>query len=376
MDSLYTSRGSSFSRVGLLAYVFAIVYASWYPFSGWCGISGPPTVFLFAGFPRYWTWFDVITNVLAYIPLGLLIVFSLHPYIKGKGAACFAIVSGVLLSFIMETVQSYLPSRVPSNLDLMTNFLGTCIGAYVGVVFVPTFLDRGLFHRLGQSWFRQEARGILIVLALWPLAQIYPQSFLFGHGQIASALSSWLTQWMGDHIDLGETFRQAFHLNLDQAWHFWLSETIITACGLTGTLLTLLCLLRKNAPWIRLSITFLIAALLTKTLAISLFFGPENGLAWFTPGAFGGLVIGIMMVSGLAFAPSRIQRRMAIFALFFCFAIVNLVPANHYFAATLSAWSHGKFLNFNGAAHMLTLCWPILALFFLILPSRYASHHD
>ena len=300
-------------------------------------------------------------------------MFSLHPYAKGKWAVLIATVAGMLLSGTMESIQPYLPSRVPSILDWVTNISGTIIGASLALFLVPSFLNQGHFHRLGQRWFRQEARGILIVLALWPLAQIYPQSFLFGHGQVASVLSGWLTYLTGEHIDLAETFRQALHINVDQAWHFWLSETIITACGLTGALLTLLCLLRKSAPWFRLSMLLILSALSAKTLAIALFFGPENAFAWLTPGAFGGLMIGVMMVSGLAFAPTPVQRRLAIFALLFCFAIVNLIPANHYFVTTLSAWSHGKFLNFNGAALMLALCWPILALCFLLAQPRTIS---
>jgi VanZ family protein len=373
---MYISRGSAFSRVSLLAYLLAIVYASCYPFSGWRDISGPPYAYLFAPFSRFWTWFDVTTNILGYIPLGLLVVFALYPEIKGKWASVIAISVGLLLSATMESVQAYLPSRVPSSLDLLTNLFGTCIGSYIGLLLVPTFLDQGRFHRLGRRWFRPEASGILIVLALWPFAQIYPQSFLFGHGQIVSVLSNWLTNLTGEPFELAETLRQTVHLSIDQAWQFWLSETIITACGLTGTMLTLMSLLRKSAPGLRLSALLLLSALLVKSLAISLFFGPEHGFVWLTPGAFGGLIIGIMMVSGLGFTPVLVQRRMAIFSLFFCFAIVNLVPANYYFVSTLSSWSHGKFLNFNGAAHMLALCWPVLALCFLLFSPRRAENEE
>jgi hypothetical protein len=48
--------------------------------------------------------------------------------------------------------------------------------------------------------------------------------------------------------------------------------------------------------------------------------------------------------------------------------MVNLVPANPYFIATLQAWIQGKFLNFNGAARFLSLTWPFFALWFLLHP--------
>jgi len=360
----------------LLAYLLLIIYASCFPFSGWREVGISPLAYLFAPLPRYWTLFDIATNVLGYIPLGLLLVFALHPMVKGKRAVILTIAFGTLLSATVEAVQTYLPSRVPSNLDLITNASGVCIGALIGLLLVPSFFDQGRVHRLGQRWFRQEASGILIVLALWPLAQIYPQSYLFGHGQLVATLSAWLSGLLSEPVDLGEMLRQTIHLNLGHPWHYWLSETIITACGLTGALLTLLCLLRKSAPWGRLTTVLLLFAVVVKSLATALFFAPENAFTWLTPGATGGLLIGVMMVSGLAYAPALVQRRLAVVALFVSLLIVNLVPANHYFITTFQSWSQGKFLNFNGAAQFLALCWPLLALWLLLLPLRSTGSGD
>ena len=53
------------------AYVVLVVYASLYPFSGWRNQEIPPWEFLFAGWPRYWTGFDLAANVVGYVPLGL-----------------------------------------------------------------------------------------------------------------------------------------------------------------------------------------------------------------------------------------------------------------------------------------------------------------
>ena len=373
---MYASRGSSFFRAGLLAYLLLIVYASCFPFSGWREIGVSPLAYLSAPLPRYWTGFDVATNVLGYFPLGMLVVFALYPIAKGKSAALLAIVAGVLLSATVESVQTYLPSRVSSNLDLFANAAGTLFGAMAGVLMAPSFLGYGRIHLLGQRWFRQEASGILVVLALWPLAQIYPQSYLFGHGQVVVALSGWLSALTSTPVDLGEWLRQAVNLNLEQAWHYWLSETIITACGMTGALLTFLCLLRKSAPWGRLATMLWLSAIAAKSLAVALFFGPEHAFAWVTPGAFGGMLVSLMMVSGLAFTPAPIQRRLAIAALLVCLAIVNLVPPNHYFLSTLQGWSQGKFLNFSGAAQMLALCWPLLALWFLLHLSREVGSRE
>jgi hypothetical protein len=109
-------------------------------------------------------------------------------------------------------------------------------------------------------------------------------------------------------------------------------------------------------------------ALLTKAFASAIAFGPENALTWLTPGARGGMLIGTLMTAGLAYAPLPVQRRLAVAALLLGFFAVNLVPANPYFIATLQAWLQGKFLNFNGAAHFLSLAWPFFALWFLLHP--------
>lgn len=371
-----SSRAGYFFRASLLAYLLLIVYASWFPFSGWREAGVSPLAYVIAPWPRYWTVFDLATNIAAYVPLGLLAVFVLYPKIRSMRAAFIALAGCAALSLLMEAVQTYLPSRVPSNLDLLTNLAGAGIGAMAGVLLAPSFVDRGRFHQLAQRWFRQDSSRALIVLALWPLAQIFPQSWLFGHGQILPILSGWLSDLLNEPVSLGAMLRQILHLNIERYWQYWLLETIITACGLTGALLALLCLLRRNAPRTALTAALLALAIDVKSLAIALLFAPENAFVWLTPGALGGVLIGMMMVSGLAFAPVIVQRRLAAFALLINLAIVNLTPANHYFIATLQAWSQGKFLNFNGAAQFLALCWPLLALYFLLQRLHHPAQNE
>jgi VanZ family protein len=356
---------STFARAGLLAYLFLIVYASWYPFSGWHDIGLKPWAFLSAPLPHYWTKFDVVVNVIGYFPFGILVVFALYPKVRGIAAVLVAIVCGTLLSGLIEAGQTFLPSRVSSNLDLLTNTLGAIIGAIAGALLSRTFLQQSRLLQLRQHWFLHDAGSGLIVLGLWPLAQIYPQAYLFGHGQLAPLLSGWLSTWLETPIDIGDLLRSGAQLTVEQ---YWLSETIITACGLTGAVLTMLCLLRKHAPKASLVVLAIVMALTVKSLANALFFSPDNAFAWLTPGAQGGLLVGAVMLSGLAFARPVVQRRLAAFLLLASIVAVNLVPANPYFIATLQAWLQGKFLNFNGAAHFLSLFWPFFALWFLLHP--------
>jgi VanZ family protein len=354
-----------FARGALAAYVLLIVYASWYPFAGWHLSGLSPLSFLNLSMPQYWTTFDVLVNVVGYIPFGMLIVFALYPHVRGVLAMILAVACGIAISGTMEAVQTYLPNRVPSNLDLLTNTLGCLLGAVVGVRGAPSFLDRSHLNYLRQKWFTPQASHGIVLLGLWPLAQIYPQGYLFGHGQLMPIISDWLSNLTDTNIDLVGMLRPEVALTVEQ---YWLSETIITACGLTGAVLTMMCLLRRAAPRIGLAVMLIAGALLVKALASALLFTPDNAFVWLTPGAQGGFIIGLIMLAGLTFAPQVAQRRLAMLTLALTLVVVNGIPVNPYFSATLQSWVQGKFLNFNGAAQFLSLLWPLFALWFLALP--------
>jgi hypothetical protein len=221
---------------------------------------------------------------------------------------------------------------------------------------------------LRRRWFSLPASQGLIVLMLWPLAQIYPQEYLFGHGQMAPIVSDWLSQWLTSEIDIGDLLRFGRQLNIEQ---YWLAETFITACSLIGAVLMLFGLMHEPAPRAPLALFLLGAAIAVKSMASALFFGPENAFSWFTPGAKTGLMVGLLLLAGMVLASPKAQRRVAILMLALSMVAVNLAPTNPYFVATLQTWVQGQFLNFNGAAQFLSLWWPIFALWFLLhLPTQ------
>jgi VanZ family protein len=360
-------RSSPVARAALLAYLLLIIYASWFPFTGWYSTGQSPFTFLNLTPPRYWTGFDVSVNIVGYAPFGVLLVLAMYPAVRGAAAVLLATIGGILVSGLMETVQNYLPSRVPSNLDLLTNSIGCCVGAVLGALCARPLLDQSRLYRLRRRWFAPHASQGLVLLTLWPLAQIYPQGYLFGHGQVLPIISEWLSEWLDTNIDLVAMLRPGLAMSAEQ---YWLSETIITACGMTGAALTLLCIARRTAPRFTLMLLFVASALVVKTLASSLQFTPDNAFVWITPGAEGGFLIGLIMLSGLAFAPQVAQRRLAVVTLLLSLIVVNTIPVNPYFMSTLQGWVQGKFLNFNGAAQFLSLLWPFFALWFLLIPSH------
>jgi len=366
-----SARASIFVRIALLFYGLLIVYASCYPFSGWRDNGLAPWAYFAERLPRYWTWFDVLVNMIGYVPLGALLVLGLYPFLRGLPALAVAIVGGILLAGLMEGIQTFLPSRVPSNLDLLTNAAGVVCGALLGLQARRFFLEQSRILAWRDRWFSDQASRGLIVVSLWPLAQIYPQAYLFGHGQLLPILSGWLSDWLNRPVDLTQLFWSEYSVSIEQ---YLLAEVTITACGLTGAVLTLLCQTRNKAPKPWLALLLVLTALATKSLANAVLFAPENAFTWLTPSAVGGLLIGTIMLIGLSMAPVIAQRRVAIVALMTGLFVLNIAPANPYFLSMLQEWVQGKFLNFNGAAQFLSLCWPFLALWFLTHVTHRSDH--
>lgn len=352
------------ARIGLLVYALLVVDASWFPFSGWRSNGVSPLAFLDLAMPRYWTGFDLVTNVVAYVPLGTLAVLALHPLLSGRRAVLAAIALCTLLSLALEAGQTFLPSRVASNLDLLTNASGSALGALFGRLAARGFLVQGRMLDLRRQWFTQQASRGLIVLALWPLAQVYPLGYLFGHGDVLPFITEFLSELL--HLPLQLTWLREGDAMAPEG--YWLAETLISAGGLTGTVLMLTSQLRERSPRWLLILLLLGSALLAKSMAAALFFGQGHAFAWVTPGSAGGLMLGGLMMAGLTFAPRAVQRRVAAAALLLAVLAVNLVPENPYFTATLQTWSHGRLLNANGAAEILSIVWPFVALWFLWHP--------
>lgn len=355
-------KASASVRIALLVYLLLIIYASGFPFSGWRDNGLLPWIYLGERLPHYWTLFDLIVNVIGYVPLGSLIVLALYPRVRGTGAVLIASASGILLAAMLEALQNYLPSRVPSNLDLMTNSAGIFIGAVVGTMMYSPILEKSWLRSLRRAWFSEQASRGLIVVALWPVAQIYPQAYLFGHGQLLPAVSRWLSSLLNVPVDLSQLLWQEAQFSVD---HYRLLEVIITAFGMTGAVLTLLCQTRKAAPKVALAMLLMLSAIATKALANAVLFTPVDAFNWLTPAAVSGLIVGAVMLAGLSFAPPAAQRRAATLSLLISLVLLNAAPSNPYFMSTLQDWTQGKFLNFNGAAQFLSLCWPAFALWFL-----------
>src|SRR6218665_1427906 len=179
-----------------LSYAALIVFASLFPFEGWRAQGIDPLVFLLAALPPpYWTWFDVLTNAAGYAPLGFLLALGLLRTGSGRRAVLLATLAGALLSLAMEFLQIYLPRRVPSNLDLALNAAGALAGASIAAL-----LERlgvlGRWHDWRDRWLLPDARGAMVLRALWPPALLFPAAVPFGLGQVQQRLETALIGWL------------------------------------------------------------------------------------------------------------------------------------------------------------------------------------
>jgi VanZ family protein len=334
-----------------IAYLALIVYASLHPFSGWriTGIS--PFVFLEAAWPRYWTLFDLFINMAAYAPLGLLLAQSFEYRTSRLCAALIAFASGVILSFTMESIQSYLPSRVPSNIDLLCNSLGAGLGAILSFCCGKRFFTHVLrtqHHLLAPVPYADYG---LMLTGLWLLIQLSPETFLFGAG------------------DLRYLFDISSALPYDASSFFAMETGIIICNTLAIGLIASMFLAGKSAAFRALA-RFFAAALLIRTLAAAVLIGPQSALVWLTPSAGVGILMGGGALTLAMLFPSPIRIAIAGMALMAGTVLVNLVPFNPYSAAALAIWRQGHFLNFNGLTRMAASFWPFLALPYLILLGR------
>ncbi len=344
-----TSRhSSSLARYLATAYALLVIYASLYPFSGWHDTGAPLMDFLTAAWPRYYTVFDLVTNVLAYVPLGFLLVPALQRRLGLIAATLLAVCFGAALSFSMETLQHFLPTRVPSNLDLAGNGLGALIGALMGMSWGREFVDGGRLHALRM---RRVAHGKvadfgLVLLGLWLLSQLNPEILLFGTGDLRALL---------EPEPLPYTVK-----------NFIVIEAVVAAAGTLAAGLIAWLLLRTPRRW--MLVAWFMLALCVRAFANALLVSDAQFAQWITPGNMTGLTVGAGLLMLATWTPALVQQVLAALALLFATALVNFAPENPYLANTLQLWPQGHFLNFNGLTRLVSSLWPYAALTYLMLP--------
>ena len=346
-----------------LLYSALIVFASLFPFTGWRAQGIEPWVFAVAPVPPpYWTWFDVNTNIVGYIPLGFLLALGCWRSGWGWWSVAVAAVAGAALSLCMEFLQIYLPQRVPSNLDALLNAAGTLIGALLAAGFERLgWLQRWSVWR--ERWLGDQPQGGLVLWLLWPVALLFPSGLPFGLGQVLERLDKTLDAWME-----GTPFMEWLPLRQTPLQPLLPSAEML--CVLLGVLAP--CLLgyllvahpRRRVVCAALTIGAGVAAM---ALSSALSYGPVHAWAWLTVPTQVGLVGAAVLAACLLAVPRRWCAVLLVLVLMWQLHWLNQAPLNPYFAETLLAWEQGRFVRFYGLGQWLGWVWPYATLAYVTL---------
>ncbi|HEU0202464.1 MAG TPA: hypothetical protein VFR86_18790, partial [Burkholderiaceae bacterium] len=204
-----------------------------------------------------------------------------------------------------------------------------------------------------------HASPLLVLLALWWFAQIYPTPMLFAFGSSDGGL-------LETARDLG------FGLPARGNWSaadFVLAEAVVATAGVLAAGLAAAAAMTLHAPRLRLLVAFIFMALAVKSLAYGVRFGPERWLAWVTPGAVGGLALGVLALMVAATGRQRAIARLALAATLCLLLAVGLVPDNPYFSNWIEQWRTGRLTHFNAAAEWIALAWPFALSMWLVFAS-------
>lgn len=337
--------------------VALIVYASLYPFDQWRDQGIWTWSFLTAPWPKYWLGFDVATNVLGYAPLGFFLTLSAMRMGWQTREVLVVTAAAACLSLAMEGLQSYLPARVPSFPDFLLNTLG----AFLGAVLANSLEHFGLLRRWSQfraRWFVRDAYMALVLMAVWPVALLFPVAVPLGLGQVWERVEDALTSAFEatpfeDWIPL-----RAFEL-----------EPLLPGAELLCVMLGLLvpCLLgfgviRQVGQRLVYLLVVLTMALGVSALSAALSYGPVHAWAWLDLPVMLGLVFG--GVAALLFLPlsGRAAWAILLLAVLVQQSVLNQSPESAYFAQTLQTWEQGRFIRFHGLVQWLGWLWPYAVL--------------
>ena len=361
-----------------------IVYATLHPLSGW---HWPDHQGFTLALPRlrHEVPSDLAANLLGYMPLGAMLCLAhLRSGRSAFAAALMTMAAGSALSYALEWTQYSLPTRVPSISDWMLNTLGTAWGALVAVTLHALGLV-DVWHRLRQRWFIPQAGFGLALIWMWPLGLLFPPPLPLGEGQILphvrTALVDFTSQtpwqrWLlpDDPLSLW-AITQPFMGHPD-----WVlaREAITVALGLLAPMCVACTFARPRNTRLFLLTGAVVMGVGTTTLSTAMNFGPEHALTWMSLPTVVRLLCG-SLAGGLLLDRSRtLCACLGVVVLGALIALIHQVSPDPYYALSLDAWSHGRFIRFHGLSRWFGVLWPYVAMAWLLarLFGRDIRHAD
>jgi VanZ family protein len=350
-----------------LAYAALVLYASLYPFSGWRWPTGLDAL---APLALPWTsWgytFDVWSNVLGYLPLGLLItVAARRSAWPMRRAALAGVLLPAALSYGCEVMQQFLPGRVPSMVDFFTNLLGAAAGTLLALFGHSLgWIDR--WHTLRERWFLNDSAGALALLTLWPVGLLFPAPVPLGLGQVAERLREWAADLL-DNVPWAEPLFSLFNAPPPAPTPLRpLAEGLIVALGLLAPCVVAFSVMPTGWRRVALALGALAWGVGGMTLSTLLNFGPAHAAGWLAPAVLPGLGLGLALAIAAVPLQPRLVAGVGLVALTGLVVGVAHAPSDPYFAQSLLAWEQGRFVRFHGLAQWVGWLWPYAAMLWLL----------
>lgn len=349
-DVHYAARRGALAWSLALAYTLLIAYASLPPFSGWR--EPPPEVlhFLTAPWPEFITREDVLVNIAAYVPLGLLLAVALRARFPRGRAVLLAAVLSALVSLAMETVQMFIPSRIASNLDLLANAAGALLGAIAALLLSPRRFPGERLVAWRDRVFAPGAAadaGIVVVL-LWLVSHLNPVAQAFGTGNLRATFEL-----------------PAYFIHTPQ--RLLSAEALVVFFNLIGLGLLIGALTRDMARALAVTVIVVAAGLALRTVAGVILFDAPGPLVWLTPGVAMGLLLGLLLLIPLMGLSRRGKAVLAMLSFGVAIAAINFAPENPYVTVPppLVMGNATHLLRLSGIVRALSELWPFLAIGYL-----------
>ncbi|HEX4918442.1 MAG TPA: VanZ family protein [Limnobacter sp.] len=355
-------------------YACVVVHLSLFPYLDWRNIGIGPLEFLSGPWiPVHQTvlWTDIFVNIAGYVPLGLLMLLGLNRQPRTSDKLLVA-VGCAALSLALESLQTYLPTRVPSKMDLLTNTMGGTLGVMLGSFFAKRRTLVPAMNRNLETWLIHRAWLGMGLLSLWFLSILAPQNPTFSTGL-----------WLGNLFDtMGPALQTETPLGLPLEWILRV-ETVaphfINYCFLMCAWLIGLAQTQHGSPRVRL-LALLIAITLMLRMLDLYAQTPVNAFwyvstLWFEQNSSGLMLAmaGALLMAWLPLPPHAMAR-LGLAHLLGGWLITLLLPGVH--DPELDTQGGGLltlFRTLQEAGRWVSELWPILALTvlgFLSQPER------
>ncbi len=328
-------------------YVLFIIYVSLTPFN-WQDQGLSFYDVLSAPLAQTFTGFDFVLNLTSYLLLGLLTGTLLHHRMPDHRMLFGSTLCGLLLSAGLEYLQMYLPGRVSSNTDLLSNMLGALSGSVITALIYRNAWN-AKFHELHNHLFKHGSLYDfgLALLALWLFAQTNPSLPMLGS------------------VFIREVARWPFDIVPATPFSWLESAEVASNLVLLGILLSTLLRIRKHTPGVLVLllgivtlIKFVAAILLLKSWAL---------LIWLDSEALSGIIAGIILLLFLLHLSQKgILIAGAATALAYLALVQDLLTDSRIATVRrLFHWHYIHLLNYNGFSQIAIQLFPLLMLLYL-----------